>query len=603
MQENYTTAWLLDVLEKRQIINSDIRSRIEARLAPAKQRLEKQHADTLVGERGLVAARYRVAPGELLAALELSNTSGEQLGEDALAKIVAEEIGCKYIKIDPLKLDMDLIISTLSRPFALRHCALPLSREFDSDGNETLVVAVENPYDAELKDGLQRIAEGPVRLMVSAKTDIIKSIHEVYGFRQSVDRAAQEKHGHSENTFEQLEYLRSVKDIESTDRHVVNAVDYLLRYAFDQRASDIHIEPRRKDTQVRLRIDGVLHDVQKIPRAVHPAIVARLKNMSRMDIAEKRRPQDGRIKTVMQNEEVELRLSCLPTAFGEKVVIRIFDPKTLLLELPELGFDSGELGIFNEWVSRPNGLILITGPTGSGKTTTLYTTLKLLATADVNITTIEDPIEMVWEYFNQVAVQPKIDLGFAEAMRAILRQDPDIIMVGEIRDKETATMAVQAALTGHLVFSTLHTNDTAGALSRMLDLGVAPYLLASALTGVMAQRLLRKICRQCKKPAPLTADQAHGLGIPPEKLEMFAGTMHGEGCVACRHTGYQGRIGVFELLNFDQRLRQHFLEDKSDESIRRLIKEDGMRTLESSALETLASGQTTFEEIIRVLGH
>jgi general secretion pathway protein E len=382
---------------------------------------------------------------------------------------------------------MGLITQTLSRPFALRHVVLPLDQR-----GPVLVVAIENPFDYDALENLKRISPAGVECEVASKHDILKAITEVYGFRQSVESAARDKSEESElGDFEQLVRLRSVGEIEATDTHVVNAVDFLLRYAFDQRASDIHIEPRREDSQVRLRIDGVLHDAHTIPRQVHPAFVSRIKMMGRMDIAEKRRAQDGRIKTQMADRDVELRLSTLPVAFGEKVVIRIFDAASLNQELTDLGFDGRNLGTFESWITRPHGMILVTGPTGSGKSTTLYTALKTLAAESVNITTIEDPIEMITPMFNQVAVQPKLGLDFAGALRTILRQDPDVIMLGEIRDSETAQMCVQASMTGHLVLSTLHTNDAVGAITRMTDLEVPHYLLSSTLVGVMAQRLVR----------------------------------------------------------------------------------------------------------------
>lgn len=383
---------------------------------------------------------------------------------------------------------------------------------------------------------------------------------------------------------------------------MVNAVDFLLRYAFDQRASDIHIEPKRGDAQVRLRIDGVLHDVHTIPRPVLPAVVSRVKTLARMDIAEKRRPQDGRIKTAFGERAVELRVSTLPVAFGEKVVLRIFDPEALLGDLGDLGFDPEERAVFERWIAEPHGLILVTGPTGSGKTTTLYTALRALATEDVNVTSVEDPIEMVVDQFNQVAVQPKIGIDFAGALRTLLRQDPDIIMIGEIRDAETAEMAVQAALTGHLVLSTLHTSDSVGAITRLVDLGVPPYLLSSTVLGIMAQRLVRRICKDCKTPAPLTVDQHLALGVGELEAVRFAGTSCGTGCVRCRSTGYYGRIGIFEILDFTPDLAGLVARRSGEDEVRRAALGQGMRTLRQCALERLAQGVSTVEEVLRVTG-
>ncbi|MEL6544478.1 MAG: ATPase, T2SS/T4P/T4SS family [Myxococcota bacterium] len=552
----------------------------------------KRAIESAQGRRG-----YRVSPPELLASFKLKAPSGVELNEDRLAQILGAEAELPYRKIDPLELDMGFITNTLPRAFAARHVVLPLAIV---DG--ALEVAVDNPFDVELMENLQRVYPGAIRKVVASKRDILKCITEIYGFRKSVESAAKEATDRAGQTFEQLVELKSVGEIEATDTHVVNAVEFLFRYAFDQRASDIHIEPRRGDSQVRLRIDGVLHNVHTIPRAVHPAVTSRLKTLARMDIAEKRRPQDGRIKTVLGEQEVELRVSCLPVAFGEKVVIRIFDPSVLLRSLPDLGFPKADLDVFQKWIASPHGMILITGPTGSGKTTTLYTTLQRLKSDTINITTVEDPIEMVTDAFNQVQAQSKIGVDFAAAMRSILRQDPDVIMIGEIRDGETAKMAVQASLTGHLVFSTLHTNDTVAAVTRLVDLGVEPYLVSSTLVGVMAQRLVRKVCEHCTKRTPLTEDEFEVLGIAPGDRDRFANTQKGDGCVECRGTGYRGRIGIFELLNVNEELLVHLRGGADEDALRAEARKRGLKPLRDSALERLAEGATSFDELVRVTG-
>jgi len=576
----YSTEWLLDVLEKRHVLSHELRRDVEIKMPQQKARLSKQKS-------------HEVHPGEVISSMSLTDSKNRALDEEYLAQIIAEETGLSYRKIDPLDLDMTLITQTLSRPFAVRHVVLPLSIEDD-----VLTVAVENPFDPEIMESLKRIHAGSIKTVVASKREIIKAIGEVYGFRQSVESAAKETQKELLSDFEQLVTLRNVGELEaSSDQHIVNAVDLLFRYAFDQRASDIHIEPRRETSHVRLRIDGVLHDTHSIPRRVHPAIAARIKTMSRMDIAEKRKPQDGRIKTVLaDNKSVELRVSTLPTAFGEKVVIRISDPEIFDQDLPSLGFAGNDLQIFEKWLSAPHGLILVTGPTGSGKTTTLYSALNRLAREEVNITTIEDPIEMVVERFNQVSVQPKIDMTFANALRTILRQDPDIIMVGEIRDGETAQMAIQAALTGHLVLSTLHTNDSVGAVTRLLDLDTPPFLVSSTLLGVLAQRLVRKVCEACKEPRRLSLEELLALGITTGS-ERFANTVSGVGCSACRNTGYWGRIGV-EL--FDITLPVATLIGQRCEE--KVLHQHRGSSLGESALQRLADGLTTFEEVIRVLG-
>ena len=588
----YSLPWLLDLLETHGLMDNVTRRDVEVRAPQQRARLTKQNQ----GDSN--AVHYAVGPGELIASFQLQDLQGAALDEDRLAQLVADVAQLTYRKIDPLELDMGLITRTLSRPFALRHVVLPVEMSATE-----LLVAVENPFDTEVVENLRRISKRQVTRVVSSKRDILKCITEIYGFRKSVESAAAESASDASlYDFEQLIKLRTVGEIEGSDQHIVNAVDFLFTYAFDQRASDIHIEPRREHAQVRLRIDGVLHDVHTIPRRVQPAIVSRIKTMARLDIAERRRPQDGRIKTVLANKSVEMRLSTMPVAYGEKVVCRIFDPDVLLQDLPDLGFDEGDLAMFQRWISEPHGLILITGPTGSGKTTTLYTALKSLSDETVNVTTIEDPIEMVTDIFNQVAVQPKIGVDFPTALRTLLRQDPDIIMVGEIRDGETAEMAVQAALTGHLVFSTLHTNDTATAVTRLLDLGLQPFLLSSTVVGVMAQRLMRRLCTHCTRPAPMSADQLAALGIGEASVEQYTGICVGAGCVECRGTGYRGRTGIFEILDFNSDMRARcWPAPAPSKSLQTGIK-SGLRTLRQSALQRFATGQTSFDEVVRVTG-
>jgi general secretion pathway protein E len=375
----------------------------------------------------------------------------------------------------------------------------------------------------------------------------------------------------------------------------------MLQHAFVSRASDIHVEPKREQSLIRFRIDGVLHDIQTMPIVVHKAVVSRIKTMSRLDIAEKRRPQDGRVKTTRAGRDVELRVSTLPVAFGEKVVMRVFDPEILMMDLSGLGFYADEMAQFNEFITRPHGIILVTGPTGSGKTTTLYSALKTIAHREINVTTIEDPIEMVHDSFNQVAVQTKAGVTFALALRNILRQDPDVIMVGEIRDAETAQYAIQAALTGHLVFSTLHTNDAASSISRMSDLGIERFLISSTLAGAMAQRLLRRICPHCITERHLSDEEARTLRIAvPEGKKLKV--KEGAGCAECRGTGYLGRTGIFEILPIDDGIKELVVRGADSPEIKREAINRGMRTLRQSALRKLAEGVTTFEEVVRVTG-
>jgi len=524
--------------------------------------------------------------------------TGTRIDDLLLARLIAEEAQMPFFKIDPLKLNVELIEAKISRPFARKHKMVPVSVR---DGK--LIVAVVNPYDIHSIEEYRLIAGQEIELVVSAESDVMQVINEYYGFRASVTKAERDltKGAIDLSNLEQYVKLKSGAEIETSDQHIINAVDYLLQHAYDSRASDIHVEPKREYAQIRFRIDGVLHEIQRVPKLVNLAVTSRLKTMCRMDIAEKRRPQDGRIKTEHEGQEIELRVSTLPTAFGEKVVMRIFDPEVLIQDLSGLGFYEDELKTFNDWIQRPHGIILVTGPTGSGKTVTLYSALKSVYTPEINITTIEDPIEMVWDEFNQTSVNHKLGITFPFALRTILRQDPDIIMVGEIRDEETAQNAIQAALTGHLVFSTLHTNDAASSITRLVDLGIQPFLISSTLIGTMAQRLMRKICTDCKRNRPLTMEEAGMLNLQAPAGRRII-VKEGAGCMRCRNTGYFGRTGIFEILPMDNSIRD--LVDRKEDflKIKDMAIKRGMRTLRQSALRKLAEGTTSFEEVIRVTG-
>jgi general secretion pathway protein E len=438
-------------------------------------------------------------------------------------------------------------------------------------------------------------------VVVTSKSDIIKLINEFFGFKRSIAAAEHQFAGPSVDlgNLEQYVRLKSADELPSTDQHVVNAVNYLFTYAFDQRASDVHIEPKRDVSLVRMRIDGVLHTVHQLPKNVHSAIVSRIKNLSRLDMAEKRRPQDGRIKTDKGGVEVEMRVSTIPVAFGEKVVMRIMDPDVLFQDLEKLGFTSTDLIRYNKFINMPHGIVLVCGPTGSGKSTTLYSTLKDLYTPEINITTIEDPIEMVCEEFNQIAVQPAIGIAFATILRNILRQDPDIIMIGEMRDLETAENAVQAALTGHLVLSTLHTNDAPSSITRLLDLGVPPFLIQSTLVGIMAQRLVRKICNHCMESFDVETAELRTMGLNVEKNGRIT-LYRGRGCQKCRGTGYHGRTGIFEVVPYSESLKKMTNASIDIETIRDQAKAEGMISLRGNALKKLLTGKTTYQEVLRV---
>jgi len=588
---------VLEIVRDRGALTAQQSKEIEARAVTLKSRVLK---DKVGSVRSQAAARYEASPAEIIAAAALPHPkhAHRRLDEDFVAECIAAHAGLRYQKLDPLKLDNNLISKTLSRPFVRRHVVLPVAS--DSEGLE---LAVSDPFDTALREMLTELLRRPIRYVVSSKRDILSIADRVFGFRDSVKRATSDLGDDSKaGQLVQLMELRSNEDLASSnDATVTAAVDYMLNYAFEQRASDIHLEPRQDDAVVRFRIDGILHDIEIVPRRVHSAITSRVKVLAGMNIAERRRPQDGRIKTQRGEREVELRVASMATAFGEKVVVRVFDPQVLCADLQDLGFSMREREQFEKWITSPNGLILVTGPTGSGKTTTLYSTLRYLAGPEINVTTVEDPIEMVDPRFCQIQVQEQIELSFASALRSILRQDPDVIMIGEIRDTETAQMAVQAALTGHLVFSTVHTRDAAGAVTRLMDLGIEPFLLSSVLRGVVAQRLIRRVCTHCGVDGFLTPEQVAALGIkvPVERRERL-GVRWGEGCVECRHTGLHGRTGVFELLDVGTRVRDLIKGGLDANEIARAARIEGMESLRECAMRRLASGETTYEEVLRM---
>ncbi|MFQ5515200.1 MAG: GspE/PulE family protein [Myxococcota bacterium] len=587
---------LFELLMRYELITGGQARDIEARVITLRSRVLKDRVGSV---RSQAAARYDVSPAEILAAAMLPHPTRphKRVDEDCIAEALAGAAKLPYRKIDPLKLDSELVTKTLSRPFVHRHVVLPL----ELTGN-SLVLAITDPFDSTLIETLTSLLERKLSFVIASKRDILAHIDRIYGLKTSLAKAESDLGEASEiGALVQLVELRSNAELTTSDEHVIAAVDYVLNYAYEQRASDIHLEPRAHDAVVRFRIDGILHDIEVIPLSVHAAVTSRIKVLARMNIAERRRPQDGRIKTQRADQEVELRVSTLCTAYGEKVVIRVFDPSILIADLQELGFTAVEREKYERWITSPSGLILVTGPTGSGKTTTLYSTLRYLAGPEINITTVEDPIEMVDSHFCQVQVQSQIDLSFANALRSILRQDPDVIMVGEIRDPETAQMAVQAALTGHLVFSTVHTRDAAGAVTRLRDLGVEPFMLASVLHGVLAQRLIRKICPHCAVDGFLTPEQVQSLGIkvPVERRERLA-VRWGEGCVDCRHTGLYGRTGIFEMLDVGHRVRGLIRTSQDATEITRAARIEGMESLRESGLRKLAEGETTFEEVARI---
>jgi general secretion pathway protein E len=520
---------------------------------------------------------------------------GKPLDIETIAQWLAGRAGLQYLRIDPLKVDVGKVADTMSAVYAERHKVLPVQVT-----PHEVVIATSEPFVTDWVAEVERQSKRRVRLVVANPLDIAKFTAEFFALAKSVKAALKSGSGSGTASFEQLvELNRSNKPLDANDQGVVQVVDWLWQYAFDQRASDIHLEPRRDQGVIRFRIDGVLHPVYQLPMGVHSAMTARIKLLGRMDVVEKRRPQDGRIKTRNpRGDEVEMRLSTLPTAFGEKMVMRIFDPDTTVKNLDALGFSQHDAERWEQLVKKPHGIVLVTGPTGSGKTTTLYSTLKRLATEEVNVNTIEDPIEMIEPAFNQTQVQPHLDFGFPEGLRALMRQDPDIIMVGEIRDLQTAEMAVQAALTGHLVFSTLHTNDAPSAVSRLMELGVPSYLINATLLGVLAQRLVRTLCNQCRAPDESTSRETLAELVKPWQVSGGYRPYKALGCVDCRMTGFRGRMGLYELLTVTESFKEKVSRDPSIDALRRQAIADGMRPLRLAGARKVAEGITTVEEIL-----
>jgi len=576
----------------------DIKGLLEALVSDGLLRFED-------GKRALMLSRVKdltkVHPITAIAeqSLEDARNPGRALKQEDLFKWLGDRTGLPYERIDPLKIDVTQITSVVSYAYASKRGILPLRVDRD-----TVVIGTSDPFDDEWVDELSQLLRKRVQRALVNPVDRRRYTDEFFNLSRSLKKATRRGEEDGVRLFQNLEKLvelgRTGK-LDAEDRHIVHIVDWLLQYAFEQRASDIHLEPRRDEGYVRFRIDGVLHRVYQVPTNVMIAIVGRIKILGGMDIAEKRRPLDGRLKTrTPDGAEVELRLSTVPTALGEKLVIRIFDPEVLGRSYEQLGLSNQELRVWKSFVEQPYGIVLVTGPTGSGKTTTLYSTLKQLATPEVNVSTIEDPIEMVEPSFNQIQVHQAIDLTFAAGVRSLLRQDPDIIMIGEIRDLDTAEMAIQAALTGHLVLSTLHTNDAPSAVTRLLEIGVAPYLINATLLGVVAQRLVRILCPHCKKKHSVDERQWRAL-TQPWKVSMPAESYGLEGCLECRNTGYLGRVGLYEILRMTSDMRGLIHEHTDLPALREQGFKEGMQPLRISGARKIAAGLTTMEEVMRVI--
>lgn len=546
-------------------------------------------------------AALTMHPLTALAQLKLHSASAPHrlMTIDVLTEWMAQKVQRPFLRIDPLKIDFTKVADVMSASYAARFHILPIELT-----PTELIVATAEPFSTEWEAEIAKITRRSIKLVIANPLDIAQYTAQFFALAKSI-KGAHRLNGQDiagRNNFEQLVELGlGNRQVDANDQHIINIVDWLWQYAFEQRASDIHLEPKRDFSAIRFRIDGVLHQVYQVPATVMIAMTARIKLLGRMDVIEKRRPQDGRIKTrTPQGQEIELRLSTLPTAFGEKMVMRIFDPDVLVKTLPELGFPADDAARWDQLTSRPHGIILVTGPTGSGKTTTLYTTLKVLATSEVNVCTVEDPIEMVEPAFNQMQIQHGIDLTFADGVRALMRQDPDIIMIGEIRDLETAEMAIQAALTGHLVLSTLHTNDAPSTVMRLLELGVPHYLLESTLIGVMAQRLVRTLCAHCKTADGELLDDVWNNLTSGFNLAKPVAVYRPVGCAECRHTGFRGRTGLYELLTVSRDFAALIKSDNAMQKFQRQSLIDGMKPLRIAGALKISEGITTVDEVLKI---
>ncbi len=559
--------------------------------------VDKAHAEKLYKDRKLDSSKLH--PLVVIGEQKWKSMKPPQkaITVEGLSAWLAARAGLDYYHIDPLKLDFGSAAQIISKGYAERLKIMPISAQ-----NGEAIIATTEPFSTDWIVDLERVLKMKIKLVVANPLEVSRYLPEIYSLASSMNAANLAKAGQivGVQNFEQLVELGKDKNLDANEQHVVNIVDWLFKYAFEQRASDIHLEPRRNMGMMRFRIDGVLHQVYQLPPNIMNAITSRIKLLGRMDMVEKRRPQDGRIKTLTaEGAEIELRLSTMPTAFGEKLVMRIFAPDVSAKDFVALGFAKAQADTWSNWTKAPNGIILVTGPTGSGKTTTLYATLRLLATPEVNVCTVEEPIEMVEPLFNQMQVQTNIGLNFADGIRTLMRQDPDIIMVGEIRDLETADMAIQAALTGHLVLSTLHTNDSPSAVTRLLDLGVPSYLIHSTVLGIMAQRLVRTLCASCKAPEAIEQSKWDAL-VGSFKLPKPAHIYKPVGCLECRNTGFRGRSGIYEMLTITPALRKLITPETDLAKLTKLAQQEGMQPLIINGAEKVAAGLTTIEELLKV---
>ncbi|WP_339663955.1 GspE/PulE family protein [uncultured Psychrobacter sp.] len=577
--------------------------------------LDELLADRVIDQRGynlVITSRRTKGQHPLLTISEfglpnshaLDNNTENKLTLVWLNQWLAAKADMPLVRIDPLKVDVPAVTQLMSFEYARSQHILPIEVTLDE-----VVIGTDQPFYTDWHGNIEKLIKSKsYRTVFINPEQINRYRQEFYQVTQAI-AGANSLHKRAASDITNVEALLQLGDNtnpDANDQHIVKVVDWLLQYAFEQRASDIHLEPRRETGKVRFRIDGVLHSVYEMPLAIIVAVTARIKILGRLNVAEKRKPQDGRLKTrTPKGLETELRLSTMPTAFGEKLVMRVFDPEVLVRSFAQLGLSGKQLETWHELTVHPNGIILVTGPTGSGKTTTLYSTLKQLATEQVNVCTVEDPIEMIEPAFNQMQVNPGVDLHFADGIRSLMRQDPDIIMVGEIRDAETANMAVQASLTGHLVLSTLHTNDAPSSITRLHDLGIQPFLTSATILGIMAQRLLRTLCPHCKQAVDVTADSEIAIQwqelVQPWRASVPAQIYKAQGCEHCRHTGYQGRIGLYEIMPLSNELKKLVAADANLDVLKQQAYREGVQPLRLSGAKRISEGVTTMEEVMRVV--
>ena len=577
--------------------------------------LDELLADRVIDQRGynlVITSRRNKAQHPLITISEFGLPNGHALNNNSENKLtlawlnqwLAAKADMPLVRIDPLKVDVPAVTQLMSFEYARSQHILPIEVTLDE-----VVIGTDQPFYTDWHGNIEKLIKSKsYRTVFINPEQINRYRQDFYQVTQAI-AGANSLHKRAAADVTNVEALLQLGDNtnpDANDQHIVKVVDWLLQYAFEQRASDIHLEPRRETGKVRFRIDGVLHSVYEMPLAIIVAVTARIKILGRLNVAEKRKPQDGRLKTrTPKGLETELRLSTMPTAFGEKLVMRVFDPEVLVRSFAQLGLSGKQLETWHELTAHPNGIILVTGPTGSGKTTTLYSTLKQLATEQVNVCTIEDPIEMIEPAFNQMQVNPGVDLHFADGIRSLMRQDPDIIMVGEIRDAETANMAVQASLTGHLVLSTLHTNDAPSSITRLHDLGIQPFLTSATILGVMAQRLLRTLCPHCKQAVDVSAESEIAIQwqelVQPWRAPVPAQVYKAQGCEHCRHTGYQGRVGLYEIMPLSNELKKLVAADANLDALKQQAYREGVQPLRLSGAKRISEGLTTIEEVMRVV--